>query len=405
MRILLVTPHFYPENFKCNDMAFELSRRGHEVSVMTAIPDYPQGKFFDGYGVFKRRREIVNGITIHRSLTIPRGKGGGVRLAVNYISYTFFASFQAIKIGLSKKFEAIIVFEPSPVLVGIPAVIVRKLQHVPIYFWVQDLWPESLAVAGGIKNKFILRIFEKLTIWLYRHSEKILISSKGFRKSICSKGDFNYKIIDFPNWVDKVLQCCRENASNPSVPKLPAGFTVMFAGNMGDAQDLPSVMAAATALKDYPNIHFVFVGDGRKKEWVEWYTKEYRLENTVHCLGRFPLEAMPYLFAQADVLFLSLKDSEIFSLTVPARLQAYMSAGKPVVAMLNGEGLQVIDEAQCGYSVPAGDSQALAELLIRLSQEDIAVLRQKGDNGKRYSTEHYDFQTCINHLIRIITKK
>ena len=405
MRILLVTPHFYPENFKCNDMAFELSRRGHEVSVMTAIPDYPQGKFFDGYGVFKRRREIVNGITIHRSLTIPRGKGGGVRLAVNYISYTFFASLQAIRIGLSKKFEAIIVFEPSPVLVGIPAVIVRKLQHVPIYFWVQDLWPESLAVAGGIKNKSILRFFEKLTVWLYRHSEKILISSKGFRKSICAKGDFNHKIIDFPNWVDEVLQCRSENTIEPSVPKLPAGFTVMFAGNMGDAQDLPSVMTAATALKDYPNIHFVFVGNGRKKEWVERYTKEYRLENTVHCLGRFPLDAMPYLFAQADVLFLSLKDSEIFSLTVPARLQAYMSAGKPVVAMLNGEGRQVINEAQCGYSVPAGDSQALAELLIRLSQEDIAVLQQKGDNGKRYSTEHYDFQTCINHLIRIIHKQ
>ena len=405
MRILLVTPHFYPENFKCNDMAFELSRRGHEVSVMTAIPDYPQGKFFDGYGVFKRRREIVNGVTVHRSLTIPRGKGGGVRLAVNYISYTFFASLQAIKIGLSKKFETIIVFELSPVLVGIPAMIVRKLQHVPVYFWVQDLWPESLTAAGGIKNKSILRFFEKITIWIYRHSEKILISSKGFRKSICAKGDFNHKIIDFPNWVDEVLQCCSENTTWTVVPKLPAGFTVMFAGNMGDAQDLPSVMAAATALKDYPNIHFVFVGDGRKKEWVERYTKEYRLENTVHCLGRFPLEAMPYLFAQADVLFLSLKDNEIFSLTVPSRLQAYMFAGKPVVAMLNGEGRQVIDEAQCGYSVPAGDSQALAELLIRLSQEDKDVLRQKGSNSKRYSTEHYDFQTCINHLIRIITKK
>lgn len=114
---------------------------------------------------------------------------------------------------------------------------------------------------------------------------------------------------------------------------------------------------------------------------------------------------MPYLFAQADVLLLSLKDSEIFSLTVPARLQAYMSAGKPVVAMFNGEGRQVIDEAQCGYSVPAGDSQALAELLIRLWQEDKDVLRQKGSNGKRYSTEHYDFQTCINHLIRIIHKQ
>lgn len=177
---------------------------------------------------------------------------------------------------------------------------------------------------------------------------------------------------------------------------------VLFAGNMGEAQDLPHVMDAAERLKGYPDIHFVFVGDGRKKAWMETYIKEHGLEGTVHCLDRYPLAAMPMLFRQADVLFLSLKDSEIFGLTVPSRLQAYMSAGKPVIAMLNGEGWEVIEEAQCGYSVPAGDSQALAELLIRLPEEDKEILHQKGENGKAYSKFHYDFQTCMNRLLQII---
>lgn len=403
MRILIATPHFHPESFKCNDIAFELARRGHDVSVMTAIPDYPQGKFYKGYGIFKKRREKLDGVTVHRSLIVPRSKGGAVRLAINYISYAFFASLQALRLGLTKKYDAIVVFQLSPVLVGIPAVIVKRLQKAPVYFWVQDLWPESLAVAGGIKNRFILRLFERLTVGLYRQSEKILVSSRGFRESICSKGDFNRKIIFFPNWVDDILEKRGEDSNTGlQVPGLPEGFVVLFAGNMGEAQDLPHVMDAAERLKGYPDIHFVFVGDGRKKAWVETYIKEHGLEGTVHCLGRYPLAAMPMLFRQADVLFLSLKDSGIFGLTVPSRLQAYMSAGKPVVAMLNGEGREVIKEAQCGYSVPAGDSQALAELLIRLSKEDKEILHQKGENGKAYSKLHYDFHTCIDRLLQII---
>lgn len=405
MRILIVTPHFHPESFKCNDMAFELARRGHEVTVMTAIPDYPQGKFYKGYGIFKRRRERLIGVTVHRSLVVPRGKGGAVRLAINYVSYAFFASLQALRLGLTKKYDAIIVFQMSPVLVGIPAVIVKRLQKASVYFLVQDLWPEGLTVAGGVKNRFILRFFERMTICFYKQSDKILISSRGFRESICSKGNFDRKIIFFPNWVDDILEKrIGDRNTGLQVPGLPEGFVVLFAGNMGDSQDLPHVMDAVEKLKGYPDIRFVFVGDGRKKAWVDTYIKEHGLEGTVHCLGRYPLAAMPMLFRQADVLFLSLKDSGIFGLTVPSRLQAYMSAGKPVVAMLNGEGREVIEEAQCGYSVPAGDSQALAELLIRLSKEDKEVLHQKGENGKAYSKLHYDFQTCMDRLMQIINE-
>ena len=401
MRILVVTPHFSPENFKCNDMAFELAARGHDVDVMTAIPDYPKGRFYDGYGLFKRRSETVNGVRVFRSPIIPRGDGSAVRMALNYISYTFFAVCHALRIGLTRKYDAVIVFQISPVMVGIPAVIIRKMRKTPVYFWVLDLWPESLAAAGGIRRRYILGAFGRLTEWLYRNSDKILISSKGFRKSICEKGDFDSRILHFPNWVDSAME--RRGGTDYSVPAIPEGFVVMFAGNMGDAQDLPSVMKAAERLKPHGDIHFVFLGDGRMKAWVEEYVREYGLEHTVHCLGRHPLESMPEFFSRADVLFLSLKDTEIFALTVPARLQSYMAAGKQVVAMLNGEGADIIEESQCGYSVPAGDSEALARLLLELSREDKGILRRKGENGLSYSRRHYDFKSSIDTLERLIS--
>lgn len=400
MKLLIVTPHFYPENFKVNDMAFELQRRGHDVSVMTAIPDYPEGRFYKGYGILKRRREIFNGVKVHRSLIIPRRSGGSIWLALNYLSYTFFASFKSLWLGLTRKYDAIIVHEPSPVLVGVPAIIVKKLQKIPIHFWVLDLWPESLSAAGGIKNKYVLALFERLTKRIYNNSTTLLIGSKGYESSICEKGNFKDRIEFFPNWVEDAL----ESPKTVEVPQLPDGFNIVIAGNMGDAQDLPHVMEAACLLKG-SNINFNFIGDGRKREFVEQYAKENGLEQNVFCYGRYPLEAMPSFFNQADLLFFALKDAPIFALTVPSRLQAYMSSGKPVIAMINGEGADAIKDADCGWSVPAEQPERLADLLRKLSNLSKSELGRKGENGKSYSQKYYDFKSCIDHLEQILGAK
>lgn len=397
MKILIVTPHFYPENFKCNDMAFELRKRGHDVSVMTAIPDYPLGKFFEGYGVFKRRKEEIDGVKVHRSLIIPRGTGSSIRLVLNYLSYTFFASLKAVYFGLIKRYDAVIVHETSPVMVGLPAAIIKKMQKIPLLFWVLDLWPESLTAAGGITNNKVLQIFNNLTKWLYRNSDKILIGSKGYRKSINEKGDFDDKIFYFPNWVEDILS----DAKDVDVPNLPEGLNVMIAGNMGDAQDIPHILESALELKDH-NINFIFVGDGRKRPLVEEFIKEHGLEKKVLCLGSFPLASMPSLFKKADILFFALKNSPIFSLTVPSRLQAYMSSGKPVVAMINGEGRDVIEEADCGWSIAAEDSHGLSELLKDITKMDSSILLKKGENGKNYSSKNYSFHTQIDYLEKLL---
>lgn len=399
MRILIVSQYFYPENFKCNDMAFELQKRGHDVTVLTGIPNYPKGTFFEGYGIFKKRKETLRRVKVYRALLIPRGNGGGKNLTLNYLSFTFFASLKALSIGLRQKFDAIIVHEPSPILVGIPAIIIKKIQKIPLYFWVLDLWPESLTAAGGITNKTLLSIFEKLTIWIYKNSDIILIGSKGYRNSINQKGNFDDKIEYFPNWVEESLN---DLTMDKHPTPYPNGFNIVVAGNMGDAQDLPHVLEAMLLLKGKP-INMIFIGDGRKKSFVEQFAASHKMEEQIVCLGRHPLEDMPSFFSKADILFMALKAEPIFSLTVPSRLQAYMSAGKPVVAMINGEGAELIKESDCGWSVPAEDSNALAKLFEKLSKMDKLILSKKGQNGKVYSEQNFKFSSCMDNLEYYLT--
>ena len=396
--ILICTNHFYPETFRCNDVAFELVRRGYEVTVLTAIPDYPKGKYFDGYGIFRKRRETVNGVKVYRGFIIPRGNGGTVRLLLNYVSFFISSIILSFYLGLFRRFDRVLIHETSPVMIGVPAVIVKKIQKIPLLFWVLDLWPESLQAAGGINNPKVLGMFEMLTKWIYQHSDKILISSKGFVESITQKGDYADRLVYFPNWADKAL----ENSGDYHLPVFPDGFIVMFAGNMGEAQDFDHIMETARLLKDEKNIHFVFVGDGRKRPWVEQYRDEHGLQEMVHWVGRHPVEAMPSFFEKADVMLMTLKDVGIFHLTAPAKLQAYMSAAKPVLAMMNGEGPRLIAEAECGRSVAAGDSEGLARVIMKMSKMDKAVLAEMGRKGKEFQMAHFELGKSLSHLESIL---
>ncbi|HQB20559.1 MAG TPA: glycosyltransferase family 4 protein [Bacteroidales bacterium] len=397
-RILLVTQYFYPENFKSNDLAFEMSARGYKVHVLTGIPNYPTGKYYKGYSLFKRRKEVINNVVIYRSALIARGKGGGGRLFVNYLSWAFCSSFRALFLALIHRYDLIIVHAPSPITQGIPAIIIKRIQKIPLYFWIMDLWPESLVSAGNINNKWILNRVNTLVKWIYKNSDKLLITSMGFKKSILSKGNFEDKIVYFPNWGEDVL--LTQNTFN--IPLLPHGFRLMFAGNIGEAQDFESILQAALLLKENKNIHWVILGDGRKKAYVEDFIKKNSLESTLHLLGKYPLETMPNFFEKADVMLVTLKDEPIFNLTVPAKIQAYMAAKKPIIAMINGEGKEIIRNADCGFSVSAGDYKALAELVKEVSSMDKEILKRKGENGFEYYKANYTKTKCLDNLCKII---
>ncbi len=397
MRVLLVTQYFYPENFKSNDVAFEIARRGYDVTVLTGLPNYPGGKVFDGYGIFRKRKETINGVKVLRTLVVPRGKGGGVRLALNYMSWAFIASVWAFFMSLFNRYDAVIVHETSPITQGFPALVVKWMRRVPMYFWVLDLWPESLQAAGNINNRHVLGFFAWVAKLMYRNSEKILISSRGFRESILDKGDFEDKLVYFPNWAEDVF------AASPDVPvpALPDGFKVMFAGNVGEAQDFDNVLRAAMLLKG-TGVRLIILGDGRKKAWADSFVAENDLEDVVFMMGRHPLETMPVFFSQADVLFLSLKNDYIFSLTAPAKLQAYMASGKPVLAMVDGEARNLIEDAECGLSCAAGDYEAFAQCVLTIKSMSADERDEMGRKGLEYFDRNFRKDKCIDKLCTIL---
>ena len=401
MKILIVSQYFYPENFKGNDIAFELQKRGYDVTVLTGIPNYPKGIFFNGYGYFKKRREIINGVKVIRTFLLPRGKSDAVALFLNYFSWALFGCLYAVYLSLFKKFDRIFVQQLSPVTMGLPAIVYRKIRKTPVYFWVLDLWPESLVSAGGVNSKVVLNIFTKIVKLLYKNSDKILISSKGFRESIIEKGNFGNKIIYFPNWADLAIS---ENSQEIESPKPNEDFKIMFAGNIGVAQDFDTVLEAFSILKQmkHISIKLIILGEGREKERLEIYVERNQLNNMVYFLGKKPIETMAQYFAEADCMLVSLKDASIFNLTLPAKVQAYMSQKKPIIAMMNGEGFETILEANCGFAVKAGDAEGLATTIIESSALSKELLTKFGENGYNYYLENFRFENCIDHLEKIL---
>lgn len=397
MRVLLVTQYFHPENFKSNDVAFELARRGYDVTVLTGLPNYPQGRIYEGYGIFRKRKETIEGVKVYRTLVIPRGDGGGVRLALNYLSWAFIASLWAFFMAIFHRYDAVIVHETSPVTQGFPALVVKWMQRIPMFFWVLDLWPESLQAAGNINNRFVIDFFTGVTRLIYRNSDKILMSSNGFRKSILDKGDFADKLVYFPNWAEDIFS----GTADAEVPLMPEGFKVMFAGNVGEAQDFESVMKAAELLKG-AGVRLVIVGDGRRKEYVDAYIAEKGLSDVVYMMGRHPLETMPAFFSKADVLFLSLKNDYIFTLTTPAKLQAYMASGKPVLAMIDGDARQLIEDSGCGLSCSTGDAEAFAQSVLKMKEMPEDELRAYGLRGRSYFDAHFRKDGCIDNLCSLL---
>lgn len=401
MKVCLITNHFYPEYFKINDVAFELNKLGYDVTVLTAIPDYPEGKFFDGYSIFKHHREIVNGATVIRLPIIPRGKGRPINLILNYISYFITLSIFVFFHSITTRYDYVFVHLTSPFFIGLPAVYLKKMQRIPLFFWSLDLWPESLISAGGISNPIIIKPQVKMVSWVYKNCDKILIGSRGFAKSICEKGDFKEKLVYFPNWAETIDDNMNDSLLvqvQPFCTKQPDDFILLFAGNIGEAQNLDAVIEVAHQLKENRKIKFVFIGDGRNKDHLKSLSSAYGLSETVFFPGRFPIDSMPLFMSHASVLMVTLKDEPCFNLTVPSKVQFYMAQGKPLVAMLNGDGADLINEAKCGIAVPAGDTEAFKNAVLQLYKMPSDDIQKLGKNGRVYYLVNFQKEQRIKQL-------
>lgn len=396
MRVLVVSQYFWPEDFRINDLVAELVRRGHQVTVLTGKPNYPDGNIFSEFLKNPGSFDLYEGARVVRVPMLPRGQGS-LKLMLNYFSFAFSASCLGPWKLRNCQFDVIFTCQLSPVTVGIPAAVMRAVKKVPMAFWVLDLWPESLQAIGVVRSKFMLAVLGKLVSRIYNHCDLILAQSRSFVPAIAKYAGSEVPIEYFPSWSD-IMSSAVDVRAAPEILSKPGSFNILFAGNIGEAQDFPAILAAAEKLKTYPNIRWLIVGDGRMAGWVAHQIKVRRLESCVSMLGRYPVERMPSFFKHADALLVSLKDEPIFALTIPGKLQSYLAAGIPVLAMLNGEGAEVVAKGGAGLACRAGDHEALANAVLRLAGMPIEGRTNMGKRGLALSKEEFARGKLIDQL-------
>lgn len=396
MKILVLSQYFWPENFRINDLVAEMVKRGNEVTVLTGHPNYPEGKIFPEFKKSSDSYARYCGARVVRVPLFPRGVGS-VHLMLNYLSFALSASILGPWRLRGKAFDVIFVCQLSPVTVGIPAAILRKLKSAPILFWVLDLWPESLQAVGVVRSPILLKSVGALVTLIYKHCDLILAQSRSFIPQIKRYCSSNCWIEYFPSWSESVFDFAATIPAS-EVPVVPGVFSVMFAGNIGDAQDFPAILQAAEALKHDRRIRWLVVGDGRAADWVRQEVEKRGLAGSVLMLGRYPLERMPSFYMHADALLVSLRDEPIFSMTIPGKLQSYLAAGKPVLAMLNGEGADIVQSSGAGLTCPAGDGKALAEAVLKLAMMSDEERQIMGRKALEVNKTEFDREMLISRL-------
>ncbi|MGQ0659183.1 MAG: glycosyltransferase family 4 protein [Chromatiales bacterium] len=398
-KVLIVSQYFWPESFRINDLALGLRDSGYRVEVLTGKPNYPTGSFFPGYGYWSPLHDDYEGIPVARVPMVPRGSGSRAWLAVNYLSFALSAS--ALGPFLCRhRHDVIFVYEPSPITVGLPAIACKKLWGVPIVFWVQDLWPESLFATDAVRSLAVLRTVRMLAKCIYRHCDLILVPSEGFRSHIEALGVDSNRILYFPNSAEALYQPMTVASNAPECAVLPDGFRVMFAGNVGVAQDFATILEAAERLRSKQDIHWIILGDGRMFTWVQEQVERRGLTSNVHLLGRYPMEVMPKFFSLADVMLMTLKKQPIFALTIPAKLQSYMACGKPVIAAIEGEGARTVSDAKAGLTPPPEDADALADAVLTMYGMTVAQRTEMGMEARRYFERHFEREMLLQRLDR-----
>ncbi|MBZ1350111.1 glycosyltransferase family 4 protein [Alcaligenaceae bacterium LF4-65] len=389
MKVLVFSQYFWPESFRINEVAESLQAVGCEVTVLTGQPNYPHGKTFEGYRASQISQEMhAKGYIIHRVPLIPRGKAKAVGLFFNYLSFVLSSALIGPFVLRGQKFDLIFVCGMSPFTQSVSAIWLGKLKKAKVVVWVQDLWPESLEATGFVKNKTVLSAVAAVVSWIYRHSDLLLVQSKGFISSVQNKAG-STPIKYHPNPGELAFNHTASDTRHASAVSFNNGFNIVFAGNLGTVQALDTVLDAAEQIKEHADINIVLIGSGSLTTWLESEIRRRNLRN-VSMPGRFPVEAMPSILGQASALLVSLCRDPIISKTIPSKIQVYLAAGKPIIASLDGEGARVVEESGAGIGCSAGNSTALAHAILKLHALPTNELELMGRKGIEYYQQHFE---------------
>ena len=384
MKILVVCQYYYPEPVRISDICEELVRQGHTVDVLTGVPNYPMGQIYDEYRKGNKRRETINGVNVYRTFTIARRSGILYRF-LNYFSYAISSGNYVSK--LDSDYDVVFVNQLSPVMMAEAGVKYKKKNGAKLVLYCLDLWPESLVVGGIKRGSLIYKIFDKVSKKIYHFADRILVSSKEFVTYFDEHFDISKdKLRYLPQYAEELF-VPQERCNNDKVE-------LTFAGNIGSAQSVETIIRAAAELKDFDNLKFNVIGDGSDLDNCKKLAKELNADN-VEFYGRRPLEEMPEFYKEADAMLVSLSDDPVISMTLPGKVQSYMAAGKPVIGAINGEAAKIIKEAECGFCGPSGDFKKLAENVRLFMKSDKQKL---GNNSRAYYLKYFEKKVFIDTL-------
>lgn len=400
MKILIVCQYYYPEPFRISDICETLAQRGHEVTVLTGLPNYPEGRVLDEYRHGKKRNEIINGVKIIRAYEIGRGKSR-LSLFLNYISFALSASIKAFFI--KEEFDVIFVNQLSPVMMGIPAMVYKKRWHKRILLYCLDLWPDSLAAGGVKEDSLIYKLFLRASKWIYRSADMILVTSSMFIDyfaNVLSVNTDNIKLM--PQYAEDLYNLGGVDVSTEVVATREEDkYNFVFAGNIGDIQGVETIIKAANELSCYKNITFHIVGDGSKAKECKEMADNFGLDNVIF-YGRRPLNEMPAFYGIADAMLVTLKDNRTLSYTLPGKVQSYMAAGKPIIGAINGETKNVIEMSKSGLCCNAEDYLGLASLILEFCNDNKKA--EMAENAYNFYIEHYSKDKFMFNLESALKK-
>lgn len=393
MKILVVCQYYYPEPFRITDICEEWVRQGNEVTVVTGLPNYPMGKIYEGYKKKSKRDERINGVKIHRCFEIGRRSGAIFRF-LNYYSFAF-SSEKYVK-RLKEEYDVVFVNQLSPVMMARAGVAYKKKHGAKLALYCLDLWPESLAAGGIGRNSFLYKHYHKVSKKLYRSADKLLITSKMFKDYLTEQFGIEEERISYlPQYAEEIFsaEACRKEPNGQ--------IDLLFAGNIGKAQSVETIVRAAKETEDIENLHWHIVGDGSELERCKALAGELGVRS-VTFYGRKPLKEMPLYYAKADAMLVTLMDDPVISLTLPGKVQTYMAAGKPIIAAANGETAAIVREAGCGYCGKAEDYKELAENVREFCKESQPSREEKERKSQIFYQQQFFkknfFETLDKHL-------
>ncbi len=404
LKILIITQYFWPENFRVNELSEELTKLGHQITILTGYPNYPKGDIYQKFKSNFSKYTKYKGVEIIRVPILPRKKTK-INLILNYSSFLV----NSILIGFfklkGKNFDIILTYQLSPVTVGITSAFFSFIKNCPNIFWIFDLWPDTLIALNILKKRWQITISKILVNMIYSRCDVILTQSKSILKEINNYSSVKNNAYYLPSWGESEL-FFEVKKPAPEINLRENIFTIIFAGNIGEAQDFPNIIKAVKhlSLKNIEGFRIVIIGEGSKKEWLKKEIKKLKIEKYFDIYKSYPMKRMGSFFLHADALLVSLSNKKVFNMTIPGKVQFYLSSGIPIIGMISGEGAKLIKKSKAGFVCNSSDYLGLAEIIQKIIILDKKDLQKIGLRGKLFADKEFSKKNIIKILNKLLIK-